>query len=226
MGVVSSVELDLPIFPLSNVVLFPRIQCPLHLFEPRYRQMAEHALARDRRLGMVAVRTEHVHDMAGDPAVFPVGCAGVITEEQQLPDGRYNIVLVGTFRFRILHEPERPAEQLYRVARVERLEDIFPPQEASRVGELRARVIDLAGDLARRIAPGRSTRISADRFAGIDDAALVNALANAFPFPPPEKQGLLEADSIPERYERLESVLRFQLAEALCPPAPGSGRLQ
>jgi hypothetical protein len=219
------VELDLPLFPLTNVVLFPRIQCPLHIFEPRYRQMAEHALAGDRRLGMVAVRTEHVHEMAGDPAIFPVGCAGMITEEQRLPDGRYNIVLVGTFRFRVLHEPERPAEQLYRVARVERLEDVFPPQAARRVAELRARVITLAGDLARRIAPGRSARIGPERFRGIDDAALVNALANAFPFSAPEKQGLLEADSIPERYERLESVLRFQLAEACSPPAPGAGRL-
>jgi hypothetical protein len=222
---VSGAELDLPLFPLSNVVLFPRIQCPLHVFEPRYRQLAEHALARDRRIGMVAVRSEHVHAMAGDPPIFPVGCAGVITEEQRLPDGRYNIVLLGTFRFRILHEPERPAEQLYRVARVERLEDAFPPQDTSRVDELRARVIALAGDVARRIAPQQSASISAERFAGIDAAALVNALANAFPFSAPEKQGLLEADSIPERYERLESVLRFQLAEANTPAAPGPSRL-
>jgi Lon protease-like protein len=174
---------------------------------------------------MIAVRSEHLEEMAGDPPLFPVGCAGVIAEEQRLADGRYNIVLVGTFRFRVLHEPERPAQQLYRVARVERLEDAFPPQDSGRVDALRARVIALAADLARRIAPLQAESIGAERFAGIDDAALVNALANAFPFSPPEKQGLLEADSIPERYERLESVLRFQLAEAIAPPAPGPGRL-
>jgi hypothetical protein len=222
---VSGAELDLPLFPLSNVVLFPRIQCPLHVFEPRYRQMVEHALAGDRRIGMVAVRPEHAHEMAGDPPVFPVGCAGVVTGEERLPDGRYHLVLAGDFRFRILHERERPADRLYRVARARRLEDAFPPQDSARVGELRARVIALADELARRIAPRRAARLDAERFAGVDPAALVNALANAFPFPPPEKQGLLEADSIAGRYERLESVLRFQLAELDAPPAPGPGRL-
>ena len=65
----------LPIFPLSNVVLFPAIQTPLHIFEARYRQMVEHALAGDRRIGMVTVEPERVLDMSGDPPVFAIGSA-------------------------------------------------------------------------------------------------------------------------------------------------------
>ena len=67
---------EIPIFPLQQVVLFPRVRCPLHIFEPRYRQLTEAALAGDRRIGMVAVRPEHANAMAGDPPVFGVGCEG------------------------------------------------------------------------------------------------------------------------------------------------------
>src|SRR5262252_10843931 len=75
---------EIALFPLSSVVLFPRVRTPLHIFEPRYRQMAEHALAGDRSIGMVAVPPEHVGAMAGDPPVYPVGCAGVISQAQRL----------------------------------------------------------------------------------------------------------------------------------------------
>ena len=67
---------ELPIFPLSNVVLFPNLQVPLHLFEPRYRQMARDALDGAGRIGMVVVRPDHVAEMASDPPIFPIGCAG------------------------------------------------------------------------------------------------------------------------------------------------------
>ena len=83
---------EIAIFPLSNVVLFPRMQCPLHLFEPRYRQLAEHVLADDRRIGMVVVPPEHADEMHGDPPVYPIGCAGTIGQSQKLRDGRFNIV--------------------------------------------------------------------------------------------------------------------------------------
>ncbi len=79
---------EIAIFPLSNVVLFPGVQAPLHLFEPRYRQMAEHVLDGDRRIGMVVVPPEHAAEMHGDPAVYPIGCAGTIGHSQRLRDDR------------------------------------------------------------------------------------------------------------------------------------------
>jgi hypothetical protein len=200
----------LALFPLANVVLFPGVKTPLHIFEPRYRQMTEHALAGDRRIGMVAVRPEHTDQLAGDPPLFEVGCEGVISDAKQLPDGRFEIVLQGTQRFRIARECAREDGRLYRVAEVEKLEDAFDPSSQARVVALRHRAIELAAELTGT----QATRpaLTAEAFRNVDDVTFVNALSNAFALPPAEKQSLLEAASIPERYERLVSTLGFEAA--------------
>ena len=201
---------QLPLFPLANVVLFPGVQTPLHIFEPRYRQMTEHALAGEGRIGMVAVRPESLDAMPGDPPVFGVGCEGRITDAKRLPDGRFNLLLLGTQRFRILREQPPEAGRLYRIAEIERLEDAFEPGARPRVLALRHRAIELVAEVARA---GRSgPPLTPELFRDVDDVTFVNALSNAFAFATPEKQGLLEAASIPERYERLISVLGFQAA--------------
>ncbi len=201
----------LPLFPLANVVLFPRVQTPLHIFEPRYRQLIEHALAGDRRIGMVAVRPEHSDEIAGNPPLFEVGCEGLITATEPLPDGRFNILLQGTQRFRITRECEGGTGRLYRVAEIEKLEDAFDPASRPRVIALRQRAIELAAELTG--APTSQPALTPEAFRNVDDVTFVNALSNAFAFAPAEKQSLLEAASIPERYERLVSTLGFQ-AEA------------
>jgi Lon protease-like protein len=211
----------LAIFPLSNVVLFPGVQAPLHLFEERYRQMAAQVLASDRCIGMVVVPPEHAHAMPGDPPVYPVGCSGLIAHAKELPDGRYNIVLAGTHRFRILSEPPRPEDRLYRTAEVERLEDPFPEAERERVAELRGRIIELVHHLVRRADPRRAARISPELFRGVDDVTFVNSLCNSLGFATPDKQGLLEADSLLVRVERLEGLLSFRLAGFARPGAAG-----
>ena len=91
----------LPFFPLPNVVLFPNVFLPLHIFEPRYREMVADALASDRMIGMVLLRPGWETDYEGRPPVYRIGCSGVITHVERLPDGRYNIVLRGLERFRI-----------------------------------------------------------------------------------------------------------------------------
>src|SRR5258708_11996570 len=91
----------LPIFPLPNVVLFPNVFLPLHVFEPRYRQMVNDALTGDRIIGMVLLRPGWQADYEGRPAVYPVGCAGLITHAERLPDGRFTIVLRGLPHFRV-----------------------------------------------------------------------------------------------------------------------------
>ena len=114
---------DLPIFPLPNVVLFPRVRTPLHIFEPRYRQMTEAALAAEQQIVMAVIRPQFADDAAGDPPIFDIACAGVIVESQRFPDGRFHILLHGTERVRILAEGRRPAGQLYRSAPVRSLAD-------------------------------------------------------------------------------------------------------
>src|SRR5437667_9813996 len=94
----------LPLFPLPNVVLFPNVFLPLHIFEPRYREMVADAVASDRMIGMVLLRPGWERDYEGRPPVYAVGCSGVITHVERQPDGRYNIVLRGVERFRIVDE--------------------------------------------------------------------------------------------------------------------------
>jgi len=208
------------LFPLSNVVLFPRVKTPLHIFEPRYRQMMRDVLEADRHIAMTVVRPEHQGEMLGDPPLFPIGCCGEISEFQQRPDGRYDLVLHGLWRFRIVEEETRPAERLYRVARVQPLDDPFPEDARDRVARLRASVVENVAYLARE-AESEGTRFDASLFAGIDDATFVNVLANSIAFSSEEKQSLLEAESIPERYARLASALSFRRAELEMRSEPG-----
>ena len=215
----------IPIFPLPNVVLFPGVRVPLHLFEPRYRQMARQALAGASRIGMVAVPPEHAAKMLGDPPVFPVGCEGLIEQSQKLPDGRYNIVLLGTDRFRILEEPPRPDEQLYRTARIERFGDPLSDAERERVAALRGETVDLLRKLLQHVAPERAESITLAQFEGIDDATFVNSLAQTVDFDTPEKQALLEANGVSERSDQLIGLLRFRLAEGSARGSRAPGRL-
>jgi Lon protease-like protein len=89
----------LSVFPLGGALLFPRMQLPLHIFEPRYRAMITDSLARDRRIGMIQPR-----DANDPPTLFDVGCVGRIADVEALPDGRFDIVLEGLARFTILRE--------------------------------------------------------------------------------------------------------------------------
>jgi hypothetical protein len=213
----------LPIFPLQQVVLFPHVNCPLHIFEPRYRQMTEAALAGERRIGMIAVLPEHVDAMAGDPPVFAVGCEGEIAEATRRPDGRFDILLVGTQRFRILEEPPRSASQLYRSARVQPLDDAYAPSDRARVGALRARMLELLAQVFRWA--GSEREFDPARFARSDDVALVNGLCQLLQLAPAERQSLLEADDIPARYGGLIQVLQFQLAARDAVSGSGSRQL-
>jgi len=221
----SAPQETLPLFPLSNVVLFPGLATPLHLFEPRYRQLARDVLAGERRIGMVVVRPEFADEMSGDPPVYPIGCCGRVTESHKLPDGRINIVLQGETRFRIVEELTRPAEQLYRRARIEPLDDPYPEAERERVARLRAGITEDVTVLVRRTQPERAASLRPEFFSGVDDVTFVNLLSNAFALPVEDKQGLLEAETVPARFARLASVLRFQRAELEAGPELGRGRL-
>src|SRR4051794_9356402 len=105
----------IPIFPLPNVVLFPEVPLPLHIFEPRYRQMVRDALAGSGIIGMTLLRGEWEDEYHGAPEVYRVGCAGRIVEATPLPDGKFNIVLAGLREFEIVSEQR---ERAYRQASV------------------------------------------------------------------------------------------------------------
>ena len=105
----------LPIFPLPNVVLFPHVFLPLHIFEPRYRAMVAEALDGDRIIGMTLLKPGWEGEYEARPPVYPIGCAGLITHAERMADGRFNIVLRGLEKFRVLGED---SSKPYRIAQV------------------------------------------------------------------------------------------------------------
>jgi len=225
---------EIPIFPLSNVVLFPRLRAPLHIFEPRYRQMTEAALAGDRRIGMVAVRPSQVTSIQQDPATYSIGCAGIIEDYELLPDGRYNIVLFGTERFRIRCERPRTPTRLYRIAEVELLEEADDPEDSVEFARQRADLASLFSELLNPLATigGRSTanQLGArtptpNSLDKIENAALTHYIASTFNFTTEERQALLEEVGHRARIERLCVLLRFALAGRSAPRVPPSGSL-
>lgn len=187
----------IPLFPLPNVVFFPKMPMPLHVFEPRYLQMTADSLEGDRVIGMVLLKPGWEPDYEGRPPVYPVGCAGRIEQSEKLADGRYNLVLRGTARFRI--EFEHPGAS-YRRASVEALADGL--EDESQLDPMRRRVLAAIGEAA----DGPSALVLQNE---LPHDVFVNALAQTMSLSPVERQSLLDCDSIGARYERLLQILEF-----------------
>jgi hypothetical protein len=142
--------LAVPIFPLPDVTLFPRTLLPLHIFEARYRAMVADALARDRRICMVRLRPGYEAGYAGKPDVYGVGGLGEIVSCERLANGRYDLVLRGEARVRIVQE--RPSDTLYRLVICERVEDVAPAGDVTPLVErIRAACRALLGVLGRPV---------------------------------------------------------------------------
>jgi Lon protease-like protein len=191
----------IPIFPLPNVVLFPNVFLPLHIFEARYREMIADALSGDRIIGMTLLRPGYESNYEGRPPVYPLGCAGVITHSEPLSEGRYNIVLRGLEKFRITRE-ERVKP--YRVAHVEPLPEEIAAAERDAVRKHRTRLEAL---LAAAIEPsGTDPKFPP----AVPDEDLVNALAQYLQLEPLERQALLERDGVLNRCRGLIELLEMK----------------
>ena len=182
----------IPLFPLPGVVLMPGTMLPLHIFEPRYRAMVADALAGDRTIGM-AMLYPGWEAGGDDPRIYAVGGAGEIVESEELEDGRYNILLEGRFRYRVIEEtPANP----YRIARVEEVRSVpFPdPGEEQRVTRAAAA---LFGNVSRELElpPLPDEVFSPER--------LASEIALRLRYTPPELQAILETDSLASRFEAL-----------------------
>ena len=203
----------LPIFPLPNVVLFPNVFQPLHIFEPRYRDMVADALDADRMIGMVLLRPGWESDYEGRPPVYPIGCSGVITHAERLDDGRFNIVLRGVERFRVVREDH---SRLYRRAAVELLaEDALSTEDREAVRRQRSKLEGL-------LSPAVGTSATDPRTtAAMSDEDLVNALAQYLGLEPLEKQALLEQRGLRGRAESLVELLEMKILMARIPGRSG-----
>jgi uncharacterized protein len=192
----------IPLFPLPTVVLFPNVFLPLHIFEPRYREMVGEALDGDRLIGMVLLRPGWEGDYEGRPRVYEIGCAGLITFAERLGDGRYNIVLRGLEKFRITGEE---AGRPFRVAHVDALME--EPTEAERAA-IRAERRRLEALLVPQ-PEGRGVDPKVPP--SMPDEDMVNALAQYLELEPVEKQALLEREGLLARCQSLIELLEMKV---------------
>lgn len=183
------------IFPLPGAMLYPGLRLPLHIFEPRYRALVSDALARDRKIGMIQPQREQ----EGAP-LYGVGCLGRIEDVEALPDGRFNIVLEGEARFRLLRELNvtTPFRQI-EAELLQELEDevLSAIERASFERE------------AKRFADAQGYQVDWAGLARLDDVSLINGVSQIAPFDPASRQALLEAGGICERCELLIQLMQF-----------------
>ncbi|MFI5397785.1 MAG: LON peptidase substrate-binding domain-containing protein [Candidatus Binatia bacterium] len=206
----------IPVFPLPNVVLFPGVPLPLHIFEPRYRDLVRDASASHEIIGMALLRGDWQRRYDENPDIFEAGCAGKIVNIESLPDGNFNIVLHGLREFsiarHIFDRPYRQAEVRWRMSGQRCID-----------GACRARLIGLLSGYLRTLPAAPAHRLLHDQT--LSDDLLVNFFSYALEIAPLEKQGLLEAVTLPERAERLREILEFHLEESrLGPRRPGPDR--
>jgi Lon protease-like protein len=185
----------LSIFPLTGAILFPGLQLPLHIFEPRYRAMVGDALARDRRIGMI----QPVDSVQG-ASLYDVGCVGKIHDVETSEDGRYNIVLTGESRFRVLRELDVTTP--FRQVEAELFDE--PTDELLTLGERASFEHE-----ARKFADAQGYAIDWDSVARLDDVALINGVSQIAPFDAAAKQALLEAPNLRERCDLLVQLMEF-----------------
>ena len=187
------------LFPLPGALLFPRMQLPLHIFEERYRDMVAHALEGDRRIAMIQPTT--TEDGA---ALHQVGCVGEIVGVEELEDGRYNIVLQGLKRFRMIREA--PSAEAYRIADVDLAEyDDEADDEPLSIGTRSA-----VEQEARAFGEALGLAVDWKAVSELDDETLVNAIAQVAPFDIGAKQALLEAVTLGPRADLLIQLMQFQ----------------
>jgi uncharacterized protein len=194
--------LRVALFPLPGAILFPRSQLPLHIFEPRYREMVRDAIEGPGRIAMIQ---PHRLDDDNKAPLYAVGCVGELVGVEELDDGRFNIVLLGSNRFRLVREVEGDTACRCAEVDIEAFDDEEPEplqmiqraeveREARRLGDVMGLAVDWA-------AVGR-----------LDDEMLVNAIAQVAPFDVGAKQALLEQPTLPGRADLLVQLMQFQRA--------------
>lgn len=185
----------LAIFPLTGAVLFPGMQLPLHIFEPRYRAMVGDALIRDRQIAMIQPQRA----TEGAP-LYKVGCVGRIGEIQAMDDGRYNLILEGTARFRLVRELD--VATAYRQIEAE----IYAEDEGETLTHAQRGGFERE---ARAFADAQGYSVEWDSVERLDDRSLINGVSQIAPFDPASKQALLEAETLAERCELLVQLMQF-----------------
>ncbi len=195
----------IPVFGLPTVVFFPRTYLPLHVFEPRYREMVADVAKEGQCIGMALLREGWEAGYYGNPPVYPIGCVGRLLHVEMLSDGRSNILLRGLERFEIEEECE---DRAYRRARI-----VLKPLSGDRMLEPAVRAALLAQ--LQRYVGGRDNSHVWQEFLGqgVSDESLVHTISSHLDCTPLERQFLLEADTLAQQARRVMDLIHFKLHE-------------
>jgi hypothetical protein len=188
-----------PIFPLAGAILFPRSQLPLHIFEPRYREMIRDAVEGAGRIGMIQPQLADEEQ----PPLFSVGCVGELVGIEELDDGRFNVVLHGSHRFRLIAEVDLGTNYRHADIDIDSFDDREPPPLELMI---RAEV----EREARRLGDALGLSVDWDAVTRLDDEMLVNAISQVAPFDFGAKQALLEQETLAGRADLLVQLMQFQ----------------
>ena len=198
----------MPLFPLPSIVFYPGTPLPLHIFEPRYRQMTFDALEGERKIGMVLLKPDWEASYFGRPKIFSIGCVGSIEKEIRHPDGKYNFTLVGLRRFRILKEVDG---KTYRRAEVDLLEE----QNEQGIGEepnaTRDGLVERYREFISLIPENSSLKQEPDWNLGDQLSQFVDRFAYRLDLSLEQKQTFLEEQDVIHRAEFLHSFLKMKI---------------
>ncbi len=208
----SDLPKSIPLLPLSGALLLPRTDLPLNIFEPRYLMMIEDAMQKERIIGIIQPVE---NDDAEKPKLESVGCAGRITSYSETDDGRLVITITGVCRFIV--KKELKAATPYRIAQVD-----YKPFAIDFVSEMGARSVNRDQVITAFRQYLEANNMSADwnEVQSISTEVLVNTLSLMAPYPPREKQALLEAPDLKSRADVLVALTEMALSKS------GSGKVQ
>ena len=196
---INNLPKTIPVFPLSNFIIFPKITVPLNIFEPRYIEMINDAMSGNRIIGMIQPK----NNTQSQPSLYNIGCAGKITSFNETDDGRYLIVLNGISRFRIIKELS--TDKLYRLCNVnfhDFLYDLDKKKEDIKFSDL-----ELIFKNLKNLFIKQGYKINWRELEKQSLDQTINTLSMASPFSLEEKQILLETTNLNERKKKLEEIL-------------------
>lgn len=206
MDISKKLPTKIPIFPLSNFIVFPETTVPLNIFEPRYIQMVDDCMKSNRVMGMIQPKKT---GNLKKPDLYNVGCIGKITSFNETEDGRYLIVLNGISRFKIVNEVS--TNKLYRICKVNYenfLSDLNQKKESLNFSSLETIFKDLKDFFDKK-----GYMINWSELKNQDLGYTINTLSMASPFSLEEKQTLLESLNINERKSKLEKILKTYILD-------------
>jgi len=189
----------IPLFPLPTTVFYPNTSLPLHIFEPRYRSMVADALNGKGEIGMI--------DYQGTPEIMTIGCLGKIKHHSELPEGKYNILLSGLYRFRILNEIKG---KIYRQAQVEFLKEINDKDLTSEPSPIKEQLIRIMRLYLKNLPEGTKIEQALDMKNCCKLGEFVDKLTHHFDLPVNRMQEFLEQQDVQKRANSLYSLIEFK----------------